>query len=571
MVFLIDDFDFSGIAGIGTLFDVEQVEVLRGPQATEFGAGAMAGVIKVKTQDADEDQTSLVRAMAAGQGTWSLGVAHGGALSDKVFYRVSANQYKSDGFIENTYLQRDDTDNLDEFTGRAKLRIELSDDAQLDLNYQYFNIDNGYDAFSLDNDGKTRSDEPGFDRQKTKAFGFKYQQTLSFADLVVIANQSNSELAYGYDEDWTFVGFHPWEYSSTDHYFRDRDTASFDVRLLSNDDSRLFNGKTDWVLGAYAKSSKEQLLRQYTYADSDFMSTYEPETKAVYLNTQTDLGDNVTLSFGLRSDRYDIDYIDSRGFTESTSDTMVGGKLVLDYSMSTATVYTSISRGYKAGGFNPDEQVSDEKRIFDPEYNWNYEVGVKGRFKDNKGYLRLAAFYMEREDTQISDFDVQEREDGSSSFIDVIDNADNGRNYGLEVEAAWNVTDDFTLTSNLGWLEATFSGYEKADGSFVEEQDQAQAPAYTFHVNADWQITEDIGLRIDVEGKDEFRFSDGHDELSPSYVLVNANLSYALEDWSVSLWANNLFDREYYVRGFGGFSNDPRDFYAEPEPYFPDW
>lgn len=112
--FLVDDFDFSGIAGVGTLFDVEQVEILRGPQATEFGASAMAGVIKVKTVDAGPDQSGKLSFSLAEQNTWSVGGAYGNAITDNLFYRVAVQQFKSDGFVQNTFLNRDDTDNLDE-------------------------------------------------------------------------------------------------------------------------------------------------------------------------------------------------------------------------------------------------------------------------------------------------------------------------------------------------------------------------------------------------------------------------------------------------------------------------
>lgn len=566
--FVIDEFDFSGIAGIGTLFDVQQVEVLRGPQATEFGAGALAGLIKVKTTEATAEQQTRFAISLAENNTWSVGGALGSKITDKLFYRVAVQQFKSDGFIENIHLNRKDTDNLDELTSRLKLKYLATDNLVLDLNYQYFDIDNGYDAFSLDNDGKTRSDEPGFDRQKTHALGIKAQNSFDWGELFVIANHSTSDMDYGYDEDWTYIGFHPWEYSSTDYYFRQRDTDTLDIRAVSNENSAWFSGNTSWVLGAYAKQSDESLSRQYTYADADFSSQYEVTNSAVYLNTQSNLQDNVTLSIGLRADNFDINYQDSNLFVERNDDTMIGGKVVLDYSIESATVYASVSRGYKAGGFNPDESVSNDKRIFRPEYNWNYELGVKGRFINHDAFIRMALFYMDREDTQISDYDVQNREDGSAEFIDIISNASNGTNWGVELESGWQINDSVYVNANLGWLDATFSGYQLADGSYIEKQEQAQAPKYTFNISSDIYFTDLLSWHVDIDGKDDFRFSDGHEERSPFTVLVNSKLSYQLGDSTLSLYVKNLFDREHYVRGFGGFSNDPREFYEIPKPYY---
>ncbi|MFQ3235975.1 MAG: iron complex outermembrane receptor protein [Paraglaciecola sp.] len=566
--FLIDDFDFSGIAGVGTLFDVEQVEILRGPQATEFGAGAMAGVIKIKTVDAGPEPSGRFALSLAQHNTLSLGGAYGDAINDKLFYRVAMQQYKSDGFVGNTFLNRDDTDNLDEFTSRVKLKYLAADWLAFDVNYQYFDIDNGYDAFSLDNDRLSRADEPGFDRQKTHALGFKAEINTDLTDVFVILSQSDSDIGYSYDEDWTFVGFDPLEYSSVDSYYRQRDTQSADVRVLSNANSTLFNDSTDWLVGLYIKSMDESLLRQYTFAESDFNSSYQQDNLAVYTQADTRLSDRLNLRVGIRADRFDIDYIDSNGFVESNSKTLLGGKLVLDYSIDNASVYASVSRGYKAAGFNPDERVSEDKRIFAPEYNWNYELGVKGNLINYDAFVRLAVFYMDREDTQISDFDVQIRDNGSTDFIDIIGNADTGTNWGLELESGWQLNNAVELHASVGWLDATFKGYTLADGTYINKQEQAQAPNYTFNVGTQVMVSENISWLVDADGKDDFRFSDGHDERSPAYVLVNTSIKFQLPDWSFSLWAKNILDKEYYVRGFGGFSNNPRDGYATPEPYF---
>ncbi|GGD55939.1 TonB-dependent receptor [Lacimicrobium alkaliphilum] len=564
---VVDDVDFSGVAAIGTLFDVQQVEVLKGPQATEFGANALAGAIKIQTTPAGADQASRLSLSLAEHNTWSAGVAHGGDLTDKLAYRVALQQYKSDGFIENIHLDRDDTGNRDELTSRIKLAWQASEDLSLDLNYQYFDIDNGYDAFSLDNDDKTRSDEPGFDRQESDALSLKADWQLSWGRLLAIGALSDSDIDYGYDEDWTYVGFHPWEYSSFDAYYRQRDTKSLELRAISDDSSRLFTGTTDWVLGLYGKSVDEDLLRQYTYAENDFQSTYQPDNLAFYAQTRTHFNHSTRLTAGLRIDRFRIDYHNNAGFTESLEDTIVGGKLVLDHSVASgAMVYAGIYRGYKASGFNPDERVSEEQRLFSPEYNWNYEIGVKGN-TDN-GHVRLAAFYMERKDTQISDYDLQYRDDGSATFIDIIDNADNGTNYGLELETEWQLHSSLSVFANVGWLRATFEGYDRADGSYVEERDQAQAPRYTFNLGLDWDITDSLRWHIEADGKDSFYFSDGHDERSDSSVLVNSRLSYSQQDWTLSVWGRNIFDREYQVRGFGGFSNDPREYYEIPKPYY---
>ena len=93
---------------------------------------------------------------------------------------------------------------------------------------------------------------------------------------------------------------------------------------------------------------------------------------------------------------------------------MVGGKVALQYTQGDHFYYGSISRGYKGAGFNPDSRVNDNQRFFDEEYNWNYEVGVKGPLLTPDLIARAAIFYMDRKDTQVSDFDVITLDDGTA-------------------------------------------------------------------------------------------------------------------------------------------------------------
>jgi len=175
---------------------------------------------------------------------------------------------------------------------------------------------------------------------------------------------------------------------------------------------------------------------------------------------------------------------------------------------------------------------------------------------------------MDRTDRQVSDFDVITREDGTAGFIDIIDNADLGTNKGAELELSWLVSDAWQLSASAGYLSATFEGYTLADGTQVNEQRQAQAPKWTGNLYSEYALTDNVTWRVDIDYKDEYRFSDGHNVTSPSTTLVNSELVVNHGNWQTSVWIQNAFDREYYTRGFGGFSNDPRDEYAFEEPYY---
>ena len=566
--FIVDEFDFSGLAAAGLIFDTKQLEVYRGPQATLYGTGALAGAVKLSSNDVGSDAPDYVEARIGNKESYRIEGATGDDINTDWGYRVALVHNRSDGFVENTFLNRSDTANIDETALRFAVEGSVDERTTLALTYRWYDIDNGYDAFSLDNDNKTLSDEPGFDEHQTHAVSARSTTNTAAGDFILIATHASHNIAYGYDEDWTFTGFHPWGYTSFDAYYRDVETQTGEMRFVSSDSAALFDGMTDWTIGVFYKSTEEKLLRQYTYLDSDFASEYTPTTTAIYAQTESRLNENLVLVAGLRVENYDFDYADNNQLTRAFDTTMVGGKVALQYTQGDHFYYGSISRGYKGAGFNPDSRVNDNQRFFDEEYNWNYEVGVKGPLLTPDLIARAAIFYMDRKDTQVSDFDVITRDDGTAGFVDIIDNADLGTNKGAELELSWIASDAWQLEASVGYLSATFEGYTLADGTEVSEQRQAQSPKWTVNLYSEYALTDNMLWRVDVDYKSEYRFSDGHDVTSPSTTLVNSEIVVLHGDWQTSLWVQNAFDREYYTRGFGGFSNDPRDEYAFDEPYY---
>ncbi|MEE3130797.1 MAG: TonB-dependent receptor [Pseudomonadota bacterium] len=566
--FIVDEFDFSGLAAAGLIFDTKQLEVYRGPQATLYGTGALAGAVKLSSNDVGSDAPDYVEARIGNKESYRIEGATGDDINTDWGYRVALVHNRSDGFVENTFLNRSDTANIDETALRFAVEGSVDERTTLALTYRWYDIDNGYDAFSLDNDNKTLSDEPGFDEHQTHAVSARSTTNTAAGDFILIATHASHNIAYGYDEDWTFTGFHPWGYTSFDAYYRDVETQTGEMRFVSSDSAALFDGMTDWTIGVFYKSTEEKLLRQYTYLDSDFASEYTPTTTAIYAQTESRLNENLVLVAGLRVENYDFDYADNNQLTRAFDTTMVGGKVALQYTQGNHFYYGSISRGYKGAGFNPDSRVNDNQRFFDEEYNWNYEIGVKGPLLTPDLIARAAIFYMDRKDTQVSDFDVITRDDGTAGFVDIIDNADLGTNKGAELELSWIASEAWQLDASVGYLSATFEGYTLADGTEVSEQRQAQSPKWTANLYSEYALTDNMLWRVDVDYKSEYRFSDGHDVTSPSTTLVNSEIVVLHGDWQTSLWVQNAFDREFYTRGFGGFSNDPRDEYAFDEPYY---
>jgi outer membrane receptor protein involved in Fe transport len=580
---LVDGIDFSGLGTAGTLFDVDQVEVLRGPQGTLHGANALAGLISIQTGQPQTSPGLRLEATAADYGTYSAGIVGTGPLiADTLLYRLAVNSYQSDGFVDNQYLGRNDTNNRDEVTIRGKLRWLSSEHDTFDLVALYADVDNGYDAFSLDNTRKTLSDQPGQDTLESSAMGLTWQRSLNGSALESRVTFANTDTDYGYDEDWSFVGIAPeLEYSSFDRYVRERDSLSAQVRLVSTNPFEAASVAHDWVVGAYYLSEKEDLTRQYTYLTQDFLSRYETDTFSLFAQLDSHLSSNLTLISGVRVERRETRYRDNNAVASDPEKTLWGGRLMLEYTLAdNMMLYGGMSRGYRANGVNAgilatlaiveDPDIAAQLRsqqYFDEESLINYEVGIKNTALAGRLQSRVAAFYMDREDQQIKGSLVIPRPDGSSNFIDYTSNAAAGNNYGLEWELNWQPIEALALYANLGLLETEFEDYTNAAGEDLSGREQAHAPSYQYAAGARFTFGAGFYGRLDLEGKDSFYLSDRHTVRAPSQSLLHARIGFAAQRWDIALWGRNLTDEETVVRGFGSFGNDPRKGYVT-EPYF---
>ena len=557
---IVDGVDLSGIGTVAGLFDVEQVEVLRGPQGTLYGANALAGLVHVATVEPTRSPEGRLALAAGTHGGYGVGLVASGPISERARARFVARLDASDGFVENAHLRRDDTDGTRDAVLRGRLALDWSDAARLEFAAGLLDADNGYDAFSLDNTRATLSDRPGRDAQQTL-----YGTVSLFADahprfsLRVHAAAVGSDIAYGYDEDWVYEGFHPWGYSSTDNYLRQRRTATAEMRLTSKPDGA--RDAMDWTAGLHLLDQSVDLRREYTYADRDFTSDFGMRRYAAFGQTDTPIGAATTLTLGLRLERHAASYLDGNGIAFAPRDTMVGGKIALARRLGdTASLYGVVARGYKAGGFNADGTLDADLRVYEPEALWNYEAGMKVRAPDGRWRARLALFHMRRRDVQIESSLSRARADGSAEFIQYLGNAAEGVNSGVEADVDYFAGDRAVLFARLGLLRAEYREYVTRNGDDYDGREQAHAPSYQLNAGGEFTLGR-VFLRVEGEARDRFYFSDNHDFRSNAYRLLHASAGYRGDDWELRLWAKNLTDEDYFVRGFF-FGNDPRDGYA---------
>ena len=347
----------------------------------------------------------------------------------------------------------------------------------------------------------------------------------------------------------------------------------------------LFNGSTSWVVGAYIREEDVDLDR-----NANFSSEFNTENHAVYGQLQTALNDKLSLVTGLRFEQRNADYSDSLAVSSDKDEDLWGGNLTLEYRHTDSTLfYGTISRGYKAGGVNgriisasaSNSDITPDLFEFDTESMINYEVGVKGAWLDRRLQAQVAVFYQDRSDVQAkqSIFDP-----ANFSFDDFLANAAGGETTGLEVELNYLASDSLRFFAAAGVLSAEFEDFvskshvnAKDDNNGVPlspvnlgGREVAHAPNYQFFVGSEVSLMPNLVLRLEVEGKDEFYFSNSHNEKSSHYELFNARLTYYASNWDVSVWGRNLTDKDYETRGFyfsNAFGNNPANGYA-PEAYY---
>ncbi|MEE4277056.1 MAG: TonB-dependent receptor [Halieaceae bacterium] len=575
---LIDDIDFSGLGAAALLYDIEQVEVLRGPQGTLHGANALAGLINLRSADPQDEFAARLNATLGDYGRRELGASLTGPLGDeRLLYRVAAYGHRSDGFIDNAFLGRNDTNGRDELLLRGKLRWAPSATRQLDLTLLRADIDNGYDAFSLDNTRETLSDQPGRDRQQSDALGLRYTLVGPSVTTELLASAADTDSEYSYDEDWSFEGIAPGlEYSSFDRYLRQRRSYSVQARLRSSEPTPTGLGDLDWFGGVYALSDDERLHRAYTFASADFRSRFQADTIAAFGQLDLRLDERWSVGAGLRLARRSMDYTDSAEVGAAPQETLWGGKLSLSWEHEEiGLLYAAISRGYRAGGVNAgilafpatgeEESQLRPLRFFDTESLYNLEIGHKGSFADGRLRSAVTLFYMDRAEQQVRGSLVIPRPGGSTAFVDFTDNAADGYNLGLEAELRARIGVALEVYLNAGLLRARFRDYTNADGRDLAGREQAHAPGYQFATGLSWRPLPSLLVDLQYEGRDAFYFSDRHDARSTAFGLVNLRLAWERERWELSLWARNLFDEDYFTRGFGSFGNDPRKGYVLEE------
>ncbi|NKF22609.1 TonB-dependent receptor [Solimonas marina] len=600
--FYIDDFNVSAGTSNPEVLDMQQIEVLRGPQGTYFGRNALGGAINITTNKPTNDW--LVK---GGLGYSSYDTRHAEAIvnvpviKDIFAIRAAGQIDKSDGWIKNINPIGGGNDS-DYKSGRVIGRFTPNSRLTSDLTYSYSNEETGMRAgvptgfltrtwaavyyggspgYGLaDPDGvgfyPDNRDEVNYDRPQkvgTKFHYFDSRTTYDFdtAQLTAVIGHLNT----------TIFNYGDVDGGSYDYYYEnfalDRDSTSGELRLQSTG-----SGPLEWSFGAmYGRDSGEK--NQVTYNGADAQSGDEgTEITGTYSNASINyaaafaqatwhFNEQWALTGGGRYSHDDIHrhIIDTSSGTTNNDDTRqvtfndFSPRLTLNYAVSKDWMnYATISKGYKAGGVQTSQLSL--KNDYAPEKLWNYELGTKLELFDHRLRLDAAVFYMDWQNVQQSSNFQYFDDNGDLVSVSGISNASSASSTGVELSADAAITRHLRLSVQAGYLDSKFDSYKNAlvDGQTFDASGMQMiaAPRWTGGAQAQYTVPVFDAYDAFIRGEWSVRSSmlsnnyallyNEKPFISPGYNNINLRVGFEGEKFSVVAYAQNLFDNNYYNNAY---------------------
>ncbi len=552
---LLDHVDYTGVGGVLDLVGMKSVELYKGPQNTLIGPSSLAGMIVGTTKSGEENKLTIGSELKTYRGVALSAEAENRYQRGQSFLSLSYKQ--EDGYFHNEYLNRKDTNHIDELALKAKLDFK-----PFSLSMHYFDFQNGYDIFNFENSKKTISDKPGQDAQKT--FGASLVHTKNFGRTTFesIIGGHLTKTGYSYDEDWgnnTYWQQLPgWNdvYNYNIEFNHDIKTLSLEERV-SYEQGSLFHRS-----GLYAKffsDDSRELGFKNDGVRKDVQGDFSRERYSLYHETEYSHSSTLHFFMGGRIEQVNSRYRDNKQNSFSPKEFLWGARLGAQLALHPLHNLTvNLARGYKPGGVNIGSAITADRREFHEENLYQLDVKISGKF-DYFSYS-TEFFYTLREDIQV-ETSYQDNPSDPSSFTFYTDNGVRGRSYGNESSVSWNNFSFWSTQARFSVLQSEYGSYRHGSRS-LKGRSFSYAPEYTWSLKNTWRLVKGLEFNLEHDFQKSFYFGNSHDEQSPSRLITSANLTYSHQTWKAIIWGRNIFNEREESRGFY-FGNRPPSFSNE--------
>jgi outer membrane receptor protein involved in Fe transport len=586
------------------LYDIERVEVLRGPQGTLFGSGSLGGTVRVITNKPKLDafdgslRVDFADTEDAGLRQRYDAMVNVPLVDDRLALRAVGYYRDEDGWVDNVTLGTDNS--FTDWGGRVALRWQASDrlTATVEVLHQDSDPDDG-DAWNpaLGKFTKSATIAEGRPSKLTSYNATLEYDIPGFATLTSSTSYNESETAVLIDYgDITGLGFPllaqnaPWEV----------DFFSQELRLVSRGP-----GPWDWVLGGFYIERESNADFSFVLPGlADFINslvapgflegdsflttttTTKSEELAAFGEATYHFNEHWSATGGLRVASAEVSTVEparsvlnfgtfaretSAFSNEGKDDSIVTGRAVLSYEPADNLLfYGSISTGYRIGQPNPFVGASpvdpDDPlvipNLYDPDETTNYELGAKTRLLDDRLQLNAAVFYIEWTDIQVDAIRL-------SDTANYIANAGEAVSQGVELELRFFPVDGLELNAAVTLLDAEVDRINPADSlrsGVVEGDALPGSPDYQLSVGAryDWTTARGHGMYAQIAAQfvdsSPNGFSNQAGTLTPnpfyarnaSYEQGEVSVGMIVNNWELTLYGENLSDNDDFILNGGG-------------------
>ncbi len=565
--FFVDDvpYDYGSFLDVD-LLDLARVEVLRGPQSTLYGRNAQAGVVNIITRKPTNDfEFKTLASYGEFDDLDFQASVNAPLVEDNLFLRLSGGYANRDGYIDNTFLDRN-IGGQQGGSGRARLLWTPNPNWEVAINAAFDDYDDDAPVLLLDTESNITETEQDFD-------GFNR------------LNSNTQSLKVSYDNDnFRFTSITARRFSDQETRF-DGDSTTADLIIgVSDFDSTVFSQELrlqssnpeqfQWLVGGYFEARDFNATGEGLIFGNDLPpqagfpgrsrtdAEIDQDTYAIFGQGSYQLTKAFSLTAGLRYEAVNntlenrdriFELADGSGMMATATslsdiyqdDDQLLPRFALEYVFtSDAKLYGSIARGYKPSGIN--YRAENESTIrFDTESSWNYELGLKTSWLKDRLTASFAFFHTDVSDYQVALLnEVGLQEEITNAEVSIT---------GFEFETKAIPAKGFEVIAGLGISDTNFDEYTNPlTGQDFSDNKLPFAPGVTYNLALQYRHPQPQGIfaRVELQGAGETFFDDANTIRQGSFAIVNTRLGYEFENFGTYLFVNNLFGTEYITNGY---------------------